>query len=114
VITFRLVGGNLLASSAKDVVRRDRTTVEGRGDSPRVIRCFELDSKIDVTEGEEGIWDGEGTSVSGSATPRERKISEDVVSTASCAEAEAVSKVVEWYETTGMAVYSFHEEGGTE
>ena len=89
-------------------------TVEGRGDSPRVIMCFELDSKIDVTEGGDGIWDSEGVSVSGSATPRERKIWEDVVSTASCAEAEAVLKVVEWYETTGMAVYFFDEEGGTE
>jgi hypothetical protein len=34
-----------------------------------------------------------------------------VASTATCA--EAVSKVVEWYETTGMAVCSFHERGGT-
>jgi hypothetical protein len=56
------------------------------------MMCVVFDSKIDVTEGEEGIWGGDGGSVSGSATPRERKIWEDVVSTASCV--EAVSKVV--------------------
>lgn len=56
------------------------------------MTCFELDSNIEATDGKEPLWGGAG-SASESATPRDRKIWEDVVPTASCAEV-AGSKLV--------------------
>jgi len=79
-------------SSSAIVKRRDLKTVEARGASESVMMCLALDSKTEATEA--GVFcDVEGDSAFESATPRERKIWEDVVSAASCA--EALSKVVE-------------------
>lgn len=54
------------------------------------MTCLELDSNTEDTEGEGPVW--AEVSESESATPLERSIWEDVVFTASCA--EALSRVV--------------------
>lgn len=95
--------GSLLIPSARQDVPSDLSTTEALGGSPRVIMCFELDSNVETTDAKESFWDEVAGSPSGSATPRDRKIWEDVVPTASCV--EAVSKVVEWYDTTGIVNY---------
>jgi hypothetical protein len=69
--------------------------------------CLDLDSNTEAADGGEPLWGGAAFSLSEPATPRERKIWEDVVSMASCA--EAMSKVVELYDTTGIAISSFPE-----